>query len=86
MALARDGARPRHVISSEVFVWQIIAFRINVPGWSAHADGGFGVVAGVVETPWTATRDAVRHRDAASSANAGLERQNAAEPSNVGGT
>ena len=45
------------------------------PGWSAHADGGSGVVAGVVETPWTgsATRDAVRHRDAQSSADAGLD-------------
>jgi hypothetical protein len=26
-------------ISSEVLVWQIIAFRISVPGWSAHTDG-----------------------------------------------
>jgi len=33
----------RHVISFRVFVWQIIAFRISVPGWSAHADGGSGV-------------------------------------------
>jgi hypothetical protein len=63
------------LLSSEVLAWQIIAFRINLPGWSAHADGGSGVVAGVVETPWTgsATRDAVRHRDAASSADAGLD-------------
>src|SRR6185437_4540566 len=66
---------PGTLISSEVFVRQIIALRINVPGWPAHADGGSGVVAGVVETPWTGsdTRDAVRHRDPASSANAGLD-------------
>jgi hypothetical protein len=37
---------PGMLISSRVFVWQIIAFRINVPGWSAHADGGSGVVTG----------------------------------------
>jgi hypothetical protein len=75
IAVARDGARPRHVISSRVFVWQIVAFRISVPGWPARADGGCGVVAGVVETPWTGsdTRDAVRHRDVACSANAGLD-------------
>jgi hypothetical protein len=66
---------PGTLISSEVIVWQIVALRVNVPGWSAHADGGSGVVAGVAETPWTgsATRDAVRHRDAASGADAGLD-------------
>jgi hypothetical protein len=64
MALARDSARPGTLISSEVFVWQIVAFRIDVPGWPARADGGSGVVARVVETPWTgsATPDAVRRR------------------------
>jgi hypothetical protein len=36
---------PDTLISSQVLVWQIIAFRIDVPGWSAHADGSFGVVA-----------------------------------------
>ena len=63
MALARMAHGPGTLIWSRVFVWQIIAFRISVPGWSAHADGGSGVIAGVVETPWTgsATRDAVRH-------------------------
>src|SRR5690348_18353545 len=42
----------------------------------ARADGGSGVVADVVETPWTggASRDAVRHRGAVSSADAGLPR------------
>ena len=42
---------PGTLISSEVIVWQIVALRVNVPGWSAHADGGSGVVAGVAETP-----------------------------------
>ena len=66
---------PDTLISSEVIVWRIVALRVNVPGWSAHADGGSGVVAGVAETPWTgsATRDAVKHRDAASGADAGLD-------------
>jgi hypothetical protein len=76
MALAWDGApAPGTLISSEVIVWQIVALRVNVPGWSAHADGGSGVVAGVAETPWTgsATQDAVKHRDAASGADAGLD-------------
>jgi hypothetical protein len=74
MALARDSARPGTLISSEVVMWQIVAFRFDVPRLAARADGGSGVVAGVVETSWTgsATRDAVRHRGAASSAHAGL--------------
>src|SRR5689334_22962064 len=43
-------------------------------GQSARADGSFWVVARVVETSWTgsATGDAVRRRDAGSSADAGL--------------
>jgi hypothetical protein len=52
--------------------------RLQLPGrtsgQSARADGSFWVVARVVETSWTgsATRDAVRRRDAGSSADAGL--------------
>jgi hypothetical protein len=30
MALARDSVRPGTLISSEVFVWQIVAFRVDV--------------------------------------------------------
>jgi hypothetical protein len=46
-------------------------------GQLAHADGSSRVVAPVVETPWTgsATRDAVRHCGAESSAHAGLHRR-----------
>jgi hypothetical protein len=66
---------PGTLISSQVFVWQIIASRIGVLVGQLVLIGGSGVVAGVVETPWTgsANRDKVRQRDAASSANAGLD-------------
>jgi hypothetical protein len=30
--MASDGARPT-LISSQVFVSQIVAFRVDVPGW-----------------------------------------------------
>ena len=68
MALARAHG-PGTLISSEVFVWQIIAFRIQRPRLVGLMRSGSGVVAGVVETPWTGsvTRDPVRHGDAASS-------------------
>jgi membrane protein len=63
-AMARDGARPT-LISSQVFVSQIVAFRVDVPGWRLMLMHP-AVVTGVVETPWTgrATRDAARHRGA----------------------
>jgi hypothetical protein len=46
------------------------------------ADGSSGVVARVIETPWTgsATPDAARHRGAASSADAGLGRRAVGTP------
>src|SRR5215469_16256840 len=49
-------------------------------GRLARADGGLGVVANVVETPWTgsATGDAMRRRGAESSAAAGLNRRDEA--------
>ena len=73
MALASDGARPDTVIWCPRRPAADRGALDRRSGRLARADGGSGVVAGVVETPWTggASRDAVRHRDAGSSADAG---------------
>jgi hypothetical protein len=68
-------AAERMVIGHGLDKWYRAATPDRRPDQSAGADSrGRGVVAGVVETPWTggAIRDAVRHRDAVSSADTGL--------------
>lgn len=63
--------------SADVFHGRQVAIAVIDFGRQAHADGSSGVLARVVETPWTisATPDAARHRGAASSAGAGLDRR-----------
>ena len=80
MALASDGGRPGRVISCPGRPVADRGMLDRRSGHLARADGSSGVVAPVAETPWTssATRDAVRHRDAESSADSGLDRH--AEP------
>ncbi len=78
MALASDGARPHGRLVSSPQVAAAHGAPDRRSGCRlARADGGSGVVAGVVETPWTggASRDAVRRCDAVSGADAGLPRR-----------
>jgi hypothetical protein len=74
MAVASDGARPETVISCPRGQAADRGALDRRSGRLASVDGSSGVVARVVETPWTgsATRDAARHRAAETSAHAGL--------------
>jgi hypothetical protein len=65
MGLTSDPAQPYALIF--LFEMSVIPGAPDWrPGRQAGADGGCGVVADVVETPWTggAIRDVARHRGA----------------------